>query len=335
MGRRGFTLIELLVVVAIVAVLIGLLLPAVQKVREAAMRAKCQNNLKQIALAAHNYHDAYDHFPPGATPFPSEASVQVMILPFLEQGSLYQQFDFSKSVFTHPVNAPARAQTIPVYLCPSDPSEGSYLDTRQLPGVPPAPSGMSNYFGNMGAHGWWRDDSGAGTSGKAPGLMGIFSLDSKTRLTDILDGSSNTALFAEVKRGARPADDPLDVTVLPPAAWGGPAATPATNPNNLVPPPACDSPVKTLNYTGLQYYRGFLITAMYTHTALPNSTSRDCILDLTFDQGHLAARSYHPGGVNVALADGSIHFVSDRISLAVWKALGTRSGGEPFTSLDM
>src|SRR6188474_427060 len=104
MRRRGFTLIELLVVIAIIAVLIGLLLPAVQKVREAAARSKCQNNLKQIGLAAHSYHGANDRFPPGGSTAPAQISVQVFLLPHLEQEAKYQQFDLTKNAFSSPDN---------------------------------------------------------------------------------------------------------------------------------------------------------------------------------------------------------------------------------------
>jgi prepilin-type N-terminal cleavage/methylation domain-containing protein len=322
MRRPAFTLVELLVVIAILAVLIALLLPAVQKVRAAAARMQCANNLKQIALAAHTYHDACNCFPPGATPTPSQASALALLLPYLEQGNLYQQFNFSRDVFSDPVNGPARSQQVPTYLCPSDPSQGFYQD----PFPPGYVSGKANYAANLGANGWWKDLSGSQV--KDPTLSGVFAWNSRTRVTDITDGSSNTLLFAEVKRGASPGHDNLDVTVLPPPAWDNRPANPATNPNNVSPPPACNTPITTLNYRGLQYYRGFLITAFYSHTLPPNSQNRDCVRGLPYDQGHLAARSYHPGGVNASCADGSVHFISDSIQLSTWKNLGTRSGGE-------
>src|SRR5437762_1571573 len=108
--RTAFTLVELLVVIAIIAVLIGLLLPAVQKVREAANRAQCQNNLKQIDTGAHNYLTANKRFPPGTAPGPSNAAVLVCLLPYLEQAGLYQQFDLSQTVYSAPASAAARAQ---------------------------------------------------------------------------------------------------------------------------------------------------------------------------------------------------------------------------------
>jgi len=323
MRRWGLTLIELLVVIAIISALVALLVPAVQKVRETANRARCQNNLKQIALASHSYHGVFDRFPPGATTAPSHASALALLLPYLEQANLYQQFDFSKSAFGDPANAAARAQQVVTFLCPSDPSRGYYEDLPP-PGVI---SGKSNYFANMGAHGWsW--DQFAPLQSKPAALTGVFAFDSRTRIGDIKDGSSNTVLFAEVKRGARPDHDDLDVTVLLPPVWDNRPYNPATNPNNLRPPAACNEPVTTLNDTGLEYYRGFLNTAFYVHTIPPNSRERDCIRGLLFDQGHVAARSYHAGGVNVALADGSVRFISDTIRSTVWHSLGTRSGGD-------
>ncbi len=322
MRRPGFTLIELLVVIAIIAVLVGLLLPAVQKVREAAARLQCQNNLKQIALAAHNYHDAYNCFPPGATISPPQASVLGLLLPYLEQGNVYNLFDLSRDVFSDAVNGPARAQQVPVYLCRSDPSQGYYQD----PFPPGYVSGKTSYAANLGAHGWWKDQSGSQV--KDPALTGVFAWNSHTRVGDITDGTSNTVLFAEVKRGAAPGHDNTDVTVVPLPVWDNKPMNAATNPNNLSPPPACNSSTTTLNYRGLQYYRGFLITAFYTHTVPPNYQGRDCSRGFLYVQGHLAARSYHPGGLNASFADGSVHFLADSIRPSTWKNLGTRSGGE-------
>jgi prepilin-type N-terminal cleavage/methylation domain-containing protein len=145
--RPAFTLIELLVVIAIIAVLIALLVPAVQKVRESANRSRCQNNLRQMALAAHNYESANNTFPPGGGPIPvgaytSRASVQALILPYVEQASKYAQFDFTQDVNSGAGSASARLQDVPIYLCPSDPSTARFA----------AGFGRSNYFGNMGTN---------------------------------------------------------------------------------------------------------------------------------------------------------------------------------------
>jgi prepilin-type N-terminal cleavage/methylation domain-containing protein len=327
--HAAFTLVELLVVMAIIATLVGLLLPAVQKVREAANRAQCQNNLKQIALAAHNFHGVQHRFPPGATAAPSQASALTFLLPYLEQGNLYRQFDFSKNVFADAANAAARAQQVPTFLCPSDPSQGYFQD----PFPPKEVSGQSNYLANLGAHGWWKEQDGT-LPNKPSNLNGVFAFASRTRLSDIKDGSSNTLLFAEIKRGAGPGHDRLDVSAVAPAVWNNKPFNPAANPYNLTPPAACGSPPSTLNYTGLEYYRGSFITAFYTHTVPPNYPGPDCVCGQTLDQGHLAARSYHPGGVTAALADGSARFISDGIQLGTWQGLGTRSGGEVIAAGD-
>src|SRR5207244_6255099 len=178
-ARRGFTLIELLVVIAIIAILVGLLLPAVQKVREAANRAKCQNHLKQMVLATHNYENSYGKFPPAAGPLPTlpsgfpgsgtqRPSPQALILPFVEEANKYNQCDFRYDVnnATSPPAPPshplARTQDVAIYLCPSDPSVG-LLDLGD------GPLGRSSYFGNGGQTADCFDQS--------PAVGGVFATD--------------------------------------------------------------------------------------------------------------------------------------------------------------
>ena len=157
-------------------------------------------------------------------------------------------------------------------------------------------------------------------AGQGPLAVGIFAFDSATRLADVTDGTSHTALFAEIRRGApRAATPSMSPLSRPPSG----VRRPATNPNNLRPPAACNIPTTTINYTGLQFQRGALVTVLYTHTAPPNYKGRDCLRNITFEQGHIASRSKHPGGVNVAMTDGSVRFIRESIQLPVWQALGT------------
>lgn len=327
MKRSAFTLIELLVAIAIIATLIGLLLPAVQRAREAASRAKCQNNLKQIGLAAHSYHSAHHRFPAGATGAPSQLSVQGQLLPFLEQQSRYDRFDLSVSAHGTPTNYYGRVGDISALMCPSDPSKGAVDDEGPPPNISPIATGRSNYYGNAGAHGWFRDSSGSLI--KPVILAGVFALNSWVSTEMITDGASNTLLFAEILRGAGPNHDRLDVTLVSPATWG---SDPPNNPNNLGPINAslagtCNAAATTTNVTGLQFYRGNPHTCLYTHTVPPNYTGRDCMSHVG-DQFHLAARSNHRGGVNAVTADGSVRFIKDSVRPEVWKGVGTRCGGE-------
>lgn len=319
----GFTLVELLVVIAIIGVLIALLLPAVQQAREAARRMQCSNNLKQIGLALHNYENTHRVFPPGQCRDSSgspDASTHAFILPFLEQGNSYKLFDFRYSINGSTVNAAATKQLITAYQCPSDiqPAGNSIAGSGTV-------YGGSSYMQNLGA------TATVISTEISAQLGGPFHRNSATRFSDITDGTSNTALFAEIKKGPSgsstktvvPAGDPNDfrvATSVTAGFWNADAETP---------PSVCETrSTSAWNYRGLQYYRGVVVTTFYTHTLTPNARKRDCVDGSHGSRGHLAARSYHPGGVQTAFVDGSVSFMPDTIDDATWRSLGTMAGGE-------
>jgi prepilin-type N-terminal cleavage/methylation domain-containing protein/prepilin-type processing-associated H-X9-DG protein len=330
--RRAFTLIELLVVIAIIAILIGLLLPAVQKVRDAANRTRCQNNLHQMTLAVFAFESDRGHLPSGVGPWPrlspnptDRPTVQAMILPYVEQAAKFNQFNFDFDVHNDAINVPAQTQDIPIYLCPSDISEKRYFQ-----------AGRSNYFANMGAT--------ADPRSTNINLVGIFNytenaarnITSKVRVGDIVDGTSNTAMFGEIKRGTLAWNE----TGLYNSTTMMITNLPSFTDRSLC--TSCNTPTGTfIRYTGHQYYRDLPATFFYTHTMTPNQGGHerptfnqyDCG-SADFNSAHKAARSYHSGGVNVAFADGSTRFISDNIQPQVWRALGTRNGAEPISGGD-
>lgn len=317
--RSGFTLIELLVVIAIIAVLIALLLPAVQQAREAARRTQCKNNLKQIGLALHNYHDTHNTLPPGSISANSATTI-TMTLPYLEQANVYDLFVFDQgdlNAVPGSAMSRARAQSMAFLQCPSEAGGGSGFSW----------AGHANYQPSFGDTPSFRPLGSANAAVPAYN-RGPFYHNSKTRFGDVSDGLSNTALYSEIKKGPHSNDGstgvvPTGVTV---------ATRLSGAPSDGAYPATCDNRATAAwRYRGLQYYRALLVANYYNHTLGPNAKVRDCIWDdspVTYGHGHLAARSYHTGGVNVAMGDGSVKFASDSIDNGVWRAVGSRSGGE-------
>lgn len=318
--KTGFTLVELLVVIAIIGVLVALLLPAVQAAREAARRSSCQNNLKQIGLSLHNFHDTMGYFPPsgqvaaGATG--TSWSVQARLLPFLEQGNLNNLINFNLPYSSQVQVAKTK---VPVYQCPSDPNSNRERPDGAITHFP------LNYGVNSGT--WFVFDPNSQTGGD-----GIAHVNSMLGFASVTDGTSNTIAFAEVKSYQAYFRNS-----------GSPNAVNAPFPANAAAISGMGGSFKA--DSGHTEWVDFRVHQTgFTGTFAPNTkvphTDSGKLYDIDYNsyrEGESAtnmtyaavtSRSYHSGGAQVNLVDGSVKLINSNIQLSTWRALTSRSGGE-------
>lgn len=305
-SRRAFTLVELLVVIAIIGVLVALLLPAVQAAREAARRMRCQNNLKQIGLASHNHHDVIGELPRAYSPT-TGLSWHVNILPYMEQQSLYNNFDTTTVNPSHTApnrNDPNGLLIIQAYQCtscpvkrqPFNPPNNTNGPTDLIPSNTGSPAAIPHYYGVNGPRGGTYPVGTGLHEGVPAATTGIFQRDGTIRMARITDGTSNTIMIAEMSWVS-----PKYGTRFRTWVRGGD------------------------EYAGVVAGRPSFVVSCRNVTNPINSIFN---ANLIVPYNDVPFGSMHPGGMNVGLGDGSVRFLSQNLSMTTYRALASRDQGE-------
>ncbi len=326
-NNRGFTLIELLVVIAIIAVLISLLLPAVQSAREAARRSQCINNLKQLGLAMHNYNDVNNVLPLGRTlqagtyrPFSQFAR----ILNYMEQRNTFDTINFNLGSY-NVENLTASTITVQSFLCPSDPVTTAPVGLVAA-GFKVAPISYRANEGTSVAMWYGAEDTSNVNNNIVIPPNGLFFSSQGINLASITDGTSNTAAFSEHLIG-----DFNNAIVTEMADTFRPGTYPANSDQAVQ---FCQNfdfrnvAFQGWSDVGAPWTYGYHSTTSYWHSSGPNT--RSCM----FPPSRISttATSRHPGGVNLTMADGSVRFVKTSVNITAWRAIGTRNGGETISA---
>lgn len=331
--RLAFTLIELLVVIAIIAILVALLLPAVQQAREAARRSSCKNNLKQLGVAMHNYHDTHGCLPPGFMQGRMQDgslhtwrgwSGLAMILPYIEMGPLYDQCNFDYGIVgdgpTEQINVDFVMQQIPAYLCPSDLDATGSWYSMPYPG--------NNYALSLGTTLDWD-----GTNNRS----GMFYRQSHIRFRDVLDGLSSTIMMAEINKGQGGNTADRNFSVVRAVPYTGSSKSPPTVADmqtygQAIETALANASTNNHNHAGRHWALGQHYQSLFNTSATPNwqyHSGQECVNCGWMDSdGAFPSRSRHRGGSQHLFGDGSVHFISENIDGGMYQALGSRNGNE-------